>query len=311
MTPFYLQLYNSDGSAQTNLVTMTAWPALTNVFVAYGTNIIAAPNIITLVPNGSGYSTNWAYPNQYRCTVSNLGYSFTINLPDTTNFISLASCFVSGPVYLGGANNYSYVTNLLGFAPATNTPQGIVSALSYTPVPSNATAIVAALTFTPVVSNNAGITAALGFNPATNSQQGYWFLVTNVLGQTNANLNVSTNLLVNHLGGLGTAPTVAINTNGAGYGATAGLDAYSSDAALTVTVTDTVPAASASMFTLTFGRPYATPPHVVWSGANVGGAYVTTNSYATNVTTNSFQFWDGPAAWPGTNTNAFTFIIVQ
>jgi hypothetical protein len=167
-TPFSYQFYNSDGSAQTNAMTMTAWPPSTNAWTVYGTNIIWGSQTITLATDTNGYGTNHAYPNTYRIFVTNLNSGFFVSLPDTTNQIALGSCLTAAPQVAGPVGFFGMVTNWLGFAPSTNSNAGIVAALGYTPATNTYTALTNILGYGPATNTSAGLIAALGFQPATN-----------------------------------------------------------------------------------------------------------------------------------------------
>lgn len=167
-TPFSYQFYNSDGTAQTNPITMTAWPPATNTWTVYGTNIVYGAQNITLTPNASGYGTNYAYPNTYRLFVSNLNSGFFIALPDTTNQISLGSCLIAAPQTAGPLGLYGMITNWLGYAPATNSNLGIRGALGYVPLTNTLAGITNVLGYIPLTNTYAAITNTAGFVPATN-----------------------------------------------------------------------------------------------------------------------------------------------
>lgn len=177
-TPFSFQFYNSDGTAQTNPVTMTAWPPSTNTWTVYGTNIIYGGNIITLTPNTSGYGTNHAYPGAYLLFNSNLNSGFYATLPDTTNVVALGMYLTSAPQTAGPVGFYGMITNLLGFAPASNNLAGIRGALGYTPPTNTYAGLTNALGLVPASNYLAGITAALGYTPPTNTYAG----LTNAAG---------------------------------------------------------------------------------------------------------------------------------
>jgi hypothetical protein len=184
LTPFYYQAYNSDGTPQTNLIYMSAWPPAMNTFTSYGTNIIFGGNVIILRPSASGYVSNAAYPNTYRCFVTNANQSFTVKLPDTTNFTSLAYCIQASTTSLGDQSTYAMVTNWLGYAPVRPTYAAVTAAMNftpatnggpiansqlpYTPAPNTFSGIIGALGYTPSTNTYAGLTAALGFAAATN-----------------------------------------------------------------------------------------------------------------------------------------------
>jgi hypothetical protein len=178
-TPFFIQGFQSDSPALTNKIGVAFYPATGSQFVTYGTNLIYGGNIVTITPNGSGYSSNWLYPGTYRFYFTNLNASFVADIPDTTNFNSLALYVTNIAGFSGvGLNSYGVVTNLLGLAPATNTTAGIEAALGYVPATNNLAGILFALGFTPPPNTYGGITNSLGFAPPTNNYSG----LTNALG---------------------------------------------------------------------------------------------------------------------------------
>jgi len=130
-TAFYGQFYNANGTAITNAGTLTAYPQQ-NTWTVYGTNVIFGGGTINLTPNAGGYFTNWCYPNGYRLTFAGITGSLYVQIPDTTNFISLAQCVTNAPTYGGTPlNSYGLVTNWLGFAPAPATLPGITNSLGF------------------------------------------------------------------------------------------------------------------------------------------------------------------------------------
>ncbi len=167
-TPFSFQFFNSDGSAQTNAITMQAWPPSTNAFTVYGTNIVFGTYGLTLTPNSSGYGTNFAYPNSYRCYVSNLGSFFYVLLPDSTQQLALGSCLVSAPQVAGPLTWYGIFTNSLGFAPLASNALAVKGALTYTPATNSFAGLTNALGFNPQNATYAALTNTLAFVPATN-----------------------------------------------------------------------------------------------------------------------------------------------
>lgn len=183
-TPFYGKIPNSDGSFQTNVVLMQAYPPA-NTWTVYGTNIVYGGRIITNLPNASGYFSNWCYPNTYRVTVPALSSSFFVNILDTTNFLSLAVYITNAPVVSGTyLDGYGLVTNWLGYAPVRPTPAGVTGALGYTPptntysaftniagvfATNNGPITYSQLPFTPPTNSYSALTNALGFVPGTNT----------------------------------------------------------------------------------------------------------------------------------------------
>jgi hypothetical protein len=223
-TPFSYQFYNSDGTAQTNPITMIAWPPSTNAWTVYGTNIIWGSYEITLTPNASGFGTNHAYPNTYLCFVSNLNSGFYAALPDTTNMVSLGTYLTTAPQVAGPVGFYGMITNLLGFAPSTNSLAGIVAALGYTPPTNTYAGLTNAAGVVFATNSNAGIVAALGYTPATNT----YAAATNLLsfiptydGITNKlGFGPATNTSAGLIAGLGYTPltnSYAAMTNTAGF----------------------------------------------------------------------------------------------
>lgn len=186
-TPFFVQLFQSDGTPSTSPIGVSTWPPSDSPFVTYGTNIIYGGNIVTIAPNNNGYASNWLYPGVYRFYLTNLNAAFVAVIPDTTNFLSVANYTTNLPGFAGsGLNSYGIVTNWLGFAPATNSFAGSTNALGYMPATNSNAGIVFAIGFTPATNNYNGITNSLGFAPATNNFIG----LTNALGfapATNSN----------------------------------------------------------------------------------------------------------------------------
>lgn len=193
-TFFFVQLFQSDGAINQSQIGVSVWPPTDQPFVTYGTNMVYNGNLETVVLNSSGYGTNWLFPGTYRFYITNLNAAFIAVIPDTllTNSISL---YVTNlPVFPGvSLNSYGTMTNLLGFAPATNTFKGMTNAMGYMPATNSNSGIVFALGFTPATNNYNGITNSLGFAPATNSFIG----ATNQLGfapATNSNSGITSAL---------------------------------------------------------------------------------------------------------------------
>lgn len=188
-TAFTYQFYNADGTAQTNAITMTAWPPSTNTWTVYGTNIIYGGLNITLTPNSSGFGTNHAYPGAYRLYVSNLNSGFYVTLPDTTNTVSLGTYLTSAPQTAGPIGFFGMVTNWLGYSPATNTSAGLIATLGYTPLTNTYAAMTNAAGFRFATNTSAGLIAGLGYTPATNTYAAATNLLSfipNYAGITNA-----------------------------------------------------------------------------------------------------------------------------
>jgi hypothetical protein len=90
------------------------------------------------------------------------------------------------------------------------------------------------------------------------------------------------NLAARHVFGTTNLPPVAIISEGAGSGATAGVDPRATDVAATVTIqAGTTPAPGSTIWSLTFGNAYSWSPHMVVTPANASAAqvrtYVTSN----------------------------------
>lgn len=180
-TPFYFQGFNSVSNAITSQIGVTFWPPTDRPWTVYGTNIIYGGNILTITPNSSGFSSNWMFPGTYQFIDTNLNAAFIATIPDTTNYQSLALYVINQPVFSGiSMNSYQLLTNLLGFAPASNSLSGITSALGYTPPTNSYSGLTNALGLAPATNNTSGITFALGYIPPTNTFSG----LTNALGYT-------------------------------------------------------------------------------------------------------------------------------
>ncbi len=213
LTPFSYQFYNSDGTAQTNAITMEAWPRSTNGWTVYGTNIIWGSQSITLAPGTNGYGTNaGAFPNTYRLWLSNLNSGFYISLPDnSTQQVSLGSCVVSAPQTAGPIGLFGMVTNWLGYMPATNNAAGIKWALGYTPATNSYVGLTNAAGFVFATNGIAAITNTLGYNP----QNATFAALTNTLGFKPATNGIAA--ITNTLGYNPQNATFAALTNTMGY----------------------------------------------------------------------------------------------
>lgn len=137
-TPFYFSSFNADGSPQTNVVTMQAWPPNQNGVTIYGTNIIYGAAIYSNTPNASGFFSNSLYPNLYKLTIPAITNSFFVLLLDTTNYLSLA-VYATNVAVSGGTplTSYGFVTNALGYAPVVPTYSGVTNALGFAPATNN------------------------------------------------------------------------------------------------------------------------------------------------------------------------------
>ena len=195
-TPFYGKFYNADGSAQTNVIQMQAWPPANN-WTIYGTNMVYGGAIMNLVPDATGYFSNAAYANTYRLLLTNLNSGFYMTLLDTTNFLSIAVYATDTPTVGNILNGFGLVTNWLGYTPAPATYAGISNALAFQVAtnsnsslsntlsasfaiysPATYVSISNALGFAAATNSNAGIVFALGYTPPTNSYSAF----TNIAG---------------------------------------------------------------------------------------------------------------------------------
>lgn len=198
LTPFFVQLFQSDGAINQSQIGVSVWPPTDSPFVTYGTNLVYNGNIETIVLNGSGYGTNSLFPGTYRFYITNLNAAFVAVIPDTLVTNSIALYVTNLPGFSGvGLNSYGVITNQLGFAPATNSFKGMTNALGYMPATNSNSGIVFALGFTPATNNYNGITNALGYIPA-NAANTNDFARATPAGVTNA---------------LGYIPANAANTN--------------------------------------------------------------------------------------------------
>lgn len=173
-TPFYYDGRNADGTAQTNVITMHAWPAA-NTWTAVGTNIVYGgyTEAITITPSAAGFSSNWALPNGYRCIVSNLNSAFFVVIPQTEEYNDLASYITNSPTISGTyLDGFGLVTNWLGFVPINSNNPAVLAALTYTPATNTLAAAINLLDDTFTSNSFAGVTNALGYYPATNSNAG-------------------------------------------------------------------------------------------------------------------------------------------
>jgi len=179
LTPFSGKFFNADGTPLTNQILLQAYPPVANGVTIYGTNVIFGNKIITNNPDVTGFFTNAAYPNQYSVTFVGLNTTAYAVIPDTATTQPLAMYITNAPVVggAGGLSGFMYLTNLLGYTPATNG-----GTLAYSQLP-----------FTPATNNYAGVTNALGFAPATNIA----FSLTGTFTYTNGSGSRSTFYITN------------------------------------------------------------------------------------------------------------------
>ncbi|HXI73450.1 MAG TPA: hypothetical protein VNN22_24165 [Verrucomicrobiae bacterium] len=168
-TPYFSAFRNTDGTPMTNAYQMQAWPPV-NTWIVYGTNMVYGGRIVTNTPDATGYLSNSTYPNTFRIYFPDLDSGFYVSIPDTTNFLSLSVYATNTAVFAGTyLNGFGLVTNWLHFAPATNTPAGILAAEGFQPATNAAPISYSQLPFTPPTNTPAGMNFALGFQPATNN----------------------------------------------------------------------------------------------------------------------------------------------
>ncbi|HEV2694228.1 MAG TPA: hypothetical protein VG347_15145 [Verrucomicrobiae bacterium] len=195
LTPFFQNFYNADGSAQTNVITMTAYPAV-NSWTVVGTNVVFGAANIIMTPDTNGYVTNAVSPNQYRLQFAGLNYSLYVNIPNTTNVMPLGMYVINAPVIAGAPlSGYALITNLLGYAPPLPTPAGITGALGYVPPTNSYSALTNVLGFIPATNGGPLVYAQLPWIPPTNTYSG----LTSALGfapATNPPILLTTNLAV-------------------------------------------------------------------------------------------------------------------
>lgn len=211
-TPFVQTFYNSDGTPQTNAITMVAYPAQ-NTWIVVGTNLYYGGSNLTLQPTTNGYVSNAVSPGGYRLTFANTTLPLYVNILNTTNVLPLSTYVTNAPVIAGSyLSAYGVLTNMLGYAPATNTALGVKAALGYTPPTNSLASLTNAFGFLPL-SSSATISAAL--LPQLGSVG-----VTNLNGTMLTNLGTGTIICWTNLA-IGVAPTLGapdgsllITTNG-------------------------------------------------------------------------------------------------
>ena len=169
-TPFSYQLYNSDRTPQTNMFTMQGWPPSSQSVIVVGTNIIFSdPNqLITNIPNSSGFGTNLVWANTYRVFFPASGLAYLVNIPVTASNLPLSAYVSNAPAIYTPASFYAFLTNGLGCVPVGSNYNAVASALGFTPATNGAALTYSLLPFTPPSNNYAGITNAAGFVLATN-----------------------------------------------------------------------------------------------------------------------------------------------
>ena len=179
-TPFYGKFYNADGSPQTNVIQMQAWPPANN-WTIYGTNMVYGGAIITLTPDTTGYFSNAAYANTYRLLLTNLNSGFYMTLLDTTNFLSIAVYATDTPTVGNILNGFGIITNWLGYTPVPPTYAGASNAFGFVVATNGNSSLSNTLATTFALypfATPAGITGALGYTPPTNT----YSALTNIAG---------------------------------------------------------------------------------------------------------------------------------
>ena len=180
-TPFYFRSLNADGTPNTGLVVMQAWPP-SYTWTVYGTNVIYGGLLITNQPDNTGFFTNRVYPGGWRLYFPSLNSYVYANIPDTNAYNSLALYITSAPVTAIPNGYYAFITNILGGAPVVNNPSSVIAALGYMPLTNTFVAITNVLHYIPVTNQFWAITNALAYTPLTNS----FVAITNALSYTPA-----------------------------------------------------------------------------------------------------------------------------
>ena len=179
LTPTYTSTLNPDGTAQTNLLTFTPYPP-GQPFYVYGTNIIFGATTLTYAPNASGFVSNSLEPITYTVVYSNSpSVGFFVKVLDTTNYLPLTTYVTTLPVVSATyGSSFGFITNQLGYWPATNTVAGLLAALGFQPATNSFGCITNLLGGTPTINTFASVIAALGYTPPTNT----YSAITNIIG---------------------------------------------------------------------------------------------------------------------------------
>ena len=181
-------LHNPDGTAFTNGATMAVYPPVSQSVVIVGTNIVLGGGFtINLTNDANGRGVVVCEPNQYRVSyAANNGstFQFLVNIQATNPLPDFAYEIVGVPVIFTPNSFAAWLTNALGYLPATNTYAGITAALNYVPLTNTYQAITNYLGYVPVQPTYASVTNALGFAPAVNNGTLNFGQVTNALGFT-------------------------------------------------------------------------------------------------------------------------------
>ena len=198
LTSFTFQFYNSDGSPDTNVSTLS--PVGGNQISVYGNNLVIAKTI-SLTPNSSGAGTGSAEPNAYKLSIpTSNGIPMTAyaNIPDTTNIFPLGAYLSNAPAIYTPSSTYNFLTNQLNgalgliqalqFQPMTNSPGGVTNVLGYAVIPPTPAAFTNALGYVPLASSYAALTNLVGGAPVLANNPQF------VLALTNASAFYSTNL---------------------------------------------------------------------------------------------------------------------
>jgi hypothetical protein len=179
LTPFSLVTLNPDGTTNFNMVTFAPYPP-GQPFYVYGSNIISGATVVNLLPPASGIISNNLEPITYTVVYSNSpSVGFFVKVLDTTNYLPLTTYVTTLPVVAASyGNSFGFITNQLGYWPATNGIAGMLAALGFQPATNSFGCITNLLGGAPAIANFASVIAALGYTPPTNNYTG----LINVLG---------------------------------------------------------------------------------------------------------------------------------
>lgn len=160
----------SDGTPNTNYAVVTAYPAQTYTFTAVGSNVVygGAAHTNLIQPNSSGQGASQLIAGNYQFFFPSLNYGFTAGIPVSSATNDL-SAYIGVPIIFQANSLYAFVTNSLGYAPATNTYSGLISAFGFNPATNGGSVAYSQLPWTPPTNSYYGITNALGFAPFTNA----------------------------------------------------------------------------------------------------------------------------------------------
>lgn len=177
LTPFTFHLVKDDGTAMTNICSMTPYPQKTYGVTLLGTNIVFGATGINLTPNSNGDGTNFAMPTRYRIFETNSGLGFIVNLPDVTATNPLAIYVEGVPVIYQSSSLFGFITNAIGGVPVISNWPSVLGAIGFQPLTNSYTAISNTVGFLLTTDTLAGITFGLGYTPASNT----YSALTNIL----------------------------------------------------------------------------------------------------------------------------------